>query len=144
MASVEMTRQALTDAARALEGGGPVQMVNLLRFRDQAKYDEGSSQPPCTGQEAYMQRYVPAFAEVAARVAPNDAFRPIFIGAAVSTLVAEAGEQWHAVAILEYDSFEGLSKVIEAPEYEAQAAPHRRAALADWRFIAVRTMATPS
>lgn len=37
MASVEMTRQALTDAARALEGGGPVQMVNLLRFRDQAK-----------------------------------------------------------------------------------------------------------
>ncbi len=144
MAVTDMTKQALAEAVQALQGAGPVQMVNLIRFRAQAEYDDGSSLPPCSGQDAYMQRYVPAFAEVAAKVAPGEGFRPVFLGAAVSTIVAEAGEQWHAVAIVEYDSFDGLRKLIEAPEYEAQAAPHRRAALADWRFIAVRPMMLPS
>ncbi len=141
MAVIDMTKQALADVAQALQGAGPVQMGNLLRFRPQAAYDGDSSLPPCTGQEAYLQRYVPAFAELAAKVAPGEAFRPVFLGAAVSTIVAEPGEQWHAVAILEYDSLEGLRKVIESPDYEAQAAPHRRAALSDWRFIATRPMA---
>ncbi len=144
MAVIDMAKLTLAEAADALQGAGPVQMVNLLRFRAQAEYGDDSPLPRCTGQEAYMQRYVPAFAEVAAKTAPGEAFRPVFLGAAVSTIVAEPGEQWHAVAIVEYDSFEGLRKVVESPEYEVLAAPHRRAALADWRFIAVRQTALPS
>lgn len=118
-------------------------MVNLLRFRLQAEYNVGSSLPPCTGQDAYMQRYVPAFAEVAAKAAPGEAFRPVFLGAAMATIVAEPGEQGHAIAIVEYDNFEALRRVVGSVECEAQAAPHRRAVLADWRFIAVRPMSLP-
>ena len=144
MAVIEVTGQAVSEAAGALDNGGAVQMVNLLRFRAEADYQGDTSFAACTGQEAYMQRYVPAFAQVAAQVAPGEAFRPVFIGGAMSTLVAEPGEEWHAIAVMEYDSFDGLRKIIESPEYEAQAAPHRRAALADWRFIAVRKFDLPS
>ncbi|HSW14360.1 MAG TPA: hypothetical protein VLI06_16050, partial [Solimonas sp.] len=31
----------------------PVTMLNLLRFREQAAYPEGSGHAPCTGREAY-------------------------------------------------------------------------------------------
>ena len=144
MSTTEMKREAILEAAQAAGRGSPVQMVNLLRFRDEAQYENGSALPTCSGQEAYMQRYVPAFAQVAAQVAPGEAFRPVFVGGAVSTIVAEPGEEWHAVAIMEYDSFEGLRKTVESIEYETAAAPHRRAALADWRFIAVRQLGPAS
>ncbi len=144
MASTDMTKQAVDDASAALYGKGPVQMVNLLRFRDQAHYADGSDLPPASGMDVYMTRYVPAFAEVAAKMAPGEAFSPVFLGGVAATLVAEPGEAWHAVAIVQYKTFESLKKVIDSLEYEQKAAPHRRAALADWRFIATQTMDLPA
>ena len=141
MMTVEMTRDALDAAGRALSGKGPVQMVNLIRYRAQADYGEqvGGGKagfPPCSGREAYLERYVAAFAQVAAKVAPGETFRPVFLGSVAATVVAPPGEGWDDIAIVEYASFDALRKIIEAPEYEAEAAPHRRAALEDWRFVA--------
>ncbi len=136
MAMTEMTKQAMTKASAALAGKGAVQMVNLLRYREQADYGHGSTLPPCSGREAYFQRYVPAFAQVAAKVAPREVFTPVYIGNVAATLVGAAAEAWDDVAILEYPSFDALRKITDSPEYEAEAAPHRRAALADWRFMA--------
>ena len=136
MANVEMTTEALDAAARALAGKGAVQMVNLLRYRAEAAYAERSNLPACSGREAYFGRYVPAFAEVAAKVAPGEAFSPVYLGSVAATIVAAAGETWDDIAIVEYASFEALRKIIASPDYEAHAAPHRRAALADWRFMA--------
>ena len=96
MGIVELTPEALEAAARTLEGIGPVMMVNLLLYRTQAEYADGTALPPCSGKEAYFGRYVPAFAKVAEQVVP----------------------------------------VVASPAYAAEAAPHRRAALADWRFVA--------
>ena len=136
MTAVDMTEQALDEATRALAGKGPVQMINLVRYHPQAAYTNGSGFAPCSGREAYFQRYVPAFAKVAQKVALGETFAPIYLGLVAATIVAAPGEVWDDVAIVEYASFEALRKVIAAPEYEAEAAPHRRAALADWRFIA--------
>ncbi len=136
MARTEMTKQAMAEAGAALAGKGAVHMVNLLRYRERADYGSGSALPPCSGQEAYFQRYIPAFARVAAKVAPGEAFAPVYIGNVAVTVVGAEGEAWHDVAILEYPSFEALAKITDSAEYEAEAAPHRRAALADWRFIA--------
>ncbi len=137
MMTVEMTQDALDAAGRALSGKGPVQMVNLIRYRAQADYGEQAGFPPCSGREAYLGRYVAAFAAVAAKVAPGETFRPVFLGSVAATVVAPTGEAWDDIAILEYPSFDALRKIIETPEYEAEAAPHRRAALEDWRFVAV-------
>ncbi len=136
MAKTEMTKQAMAEAGASLAGKGSVQMVNLLRYREQADYGHGSALPPCSGREAYFQRYVPAFAQVAATVAPGETFMPVYIGNVAATVVGADGEAWDDVAILEYPSFEALKKITDSPEYEVMAAPHRRAALADWRFVA--------
>ncbi len=136
MAMTEMTKQAMVKAGASLAGKGPVQMVNLLRYREQADYGHGSAFPLCSGRKAYFQRYVPAFAQVAATVAPGEAFMPVYIGNVAATVVGAEGEAWDDIASLEYPSFKALKKITDSPEYEAEAAPHRRAALADWRFIA--------
>ncbi len=136
MSNVEMSGEALEAAGRELAGKGAVQMVNLIKYRADATYVDPSTLPPCSGREAYFGRYVPAFADVAARVAPGETFSPVFIGNVVATIVAAPGEAWDDIAIVEYASFEALRKIITSPDYEAHAAPHRRAALADWRFIA--------
>lgn len=136
MATVEMTAASLDEASRALAGKGPVQMINLVRYKPQAEYAADAGFPPCSGREAYLQRYVAAFAQVAARLAPSQAFAPVFLGHVAATIVAAPGEAWDDAAIVEYPSFQALRTVIDSPEYEAEAAPHRRAALADWRFIA--------
>ena len=132
MGIVELTPEALEAAARALEGIGPVMMVNLLRYRTQAEYVDGTALPPCSGKEAYFGRYVPAFA----KVAPGASFAPVLIGQVHATLVAAAGEIWDDIAIVEYPSFEALQSVVASPAYAVEAAPHRHAALADWRFVA--------
>ncbi len=134
--TVEMTREALDAATRALSGKGPVTMVNLVRYRARAEYDGRMELPACSGREAYLVRYVAAFAEVAGKVAPGEVFRPVFLGHVAATVVAPADELWDDIALLEYPSFDVLARIIESPEYEAHAAPHRRAALADWRFVA--------
>jgi hypothetical protein len=144
MTTLEMTPEGLNAASAALNGKGPVQMVNLLRYRAAADYSADSGLPDCSGQEAYFQRYIPAFAKVAAAVAPGEVFTPVWVGAVSGTLVPPAGETWHAVAIVEYPSFEVLRRIIDSPQYKADADPHRRAALEDWRFIATQKMDLPA
>ena len=136
MGTVELTPEALDAAGRALADAGPVVMINLLRYRAQAEYGGGTTLPPCLGKAAYFGRYVPAFAKVAERVAPGTSFKPVLLGSVHATLVAPAGEAWDDIAIVEYPSFEALRRIVASPEYAAEAAPHRRAALADWRFVA--------
>ena len=143
MTGLDVTPEGLDAASSALAGKGPVQMVNLLRYRATANYDAGVEHPPCSGREAYLQRYIPAFAKVAAAVAPGESFSVEWIGGVLATLVPPTGETWHAIAIVEYPSFEVLRRIIDSPEYRSEADPHRRAALEDWRFIATQKMDLP-
>ena len=143
MTNPDITTDGLQAAGSALARKGPVQMVNLLRYRETATYDADADHAPCSGQEAYFQRYIPAFAKVAAEVAPGETFSVSWVGAVLATLVPPTGENWHAIAIVEYPSFEVLRRIIDSPEYKSEADPHRRAALEDWRFIASQKMDLP-
>ncbi len=136
MTMIKVTPQALDDATRALEGKGPVLMVNLVRYRAQADYDEGEAAAPCSGRDAYLQRYAAAFNAVAARVAPGEPVSVFLLGAVHATLVAPHGEAWDDIAIVQYPRFEVLRRILASPDYERDAAPHQRAALADWCFFA--------
>ena len=129
--TTEMAPQALLAAANAIPADSPIYMVNLLRYREQADYGEQATAAPCSGREAYFQRYVPAFAKVTA----GDGIKPFWIGNVLAQLVAPPGDHWDDVAIVEYPSFAVFQRMIESPAYQAEAAPHRRAALADWRLI---------
>ena len=143
MATTDIGKGSMDEAARAL-GDGEVLMRNLLRYTAQARYDQApydqSGQPPCSGREAYFTRYVPAFAEVT----QGQGIAAQWIGTVQAALVAPADEAWDDVAIIRYPSFAAFRAMIEGADYQAKAAPHRRAALADWRLLATTPLRLPS
>jgi hypothetical protein len=139
----DLTSDNMNLAAGALTGKGPIQMVNLLRYSEDAHYPDGSKYPSCSGREAYYQRYISEFGKVASKVAPNS-FSITFIGNVQATLVAPAAESWDDIAIIEYSSFEAFRDIVESAQYLSDADPHRRAALKDWRFIATTKASLPS
>lgn len=135
--STDVTSGALEAATAALGGSWPVQMVNLLSFRAHAEYASGDN-AAASGQEAYLNRYVPAFGQVAAAL--NIKTSIVWLGGARAAVVAPEGERWDAVAIVEYPDFAAFRRIVESPEYARDADPHRKAALADWRLIATLPM----
>ena len=130
MDTVECSAAALEAAGKALGGEGPVYMVNMVRYRDQADYHGKSALPPCSGRDAYFQRYAPAFN----KVAQGEDYGVFWLGNVRDVLVG-AGERWDDTVIVRYSSFAALRRILQSASYEEEAAPHRRAALADWRFI---------
>lgn len=135
MRVVEMHPEDVVAAAGEIPEDVPVFMLNLLRYREQADYGDRTDVAPSSGREAYHERYVPAFGKIAARVAP-DGIRVSWLGSVLARVVGPTDERWDEIAIVEYPNFAAFRRVTESPEYEAQAAPHRRAALEDWRLIA--------
>jgi hypothetical protein len=132
MPTTDIIPDSLVAAASAIPAGQPIFMLNLLRYRDRAAYDTGRDAAPCSGREAYHQRYAPAFRQLAT---PD--IKVFWLGTAVAHMVAPPDEHWHEVAIIEYPSFAAFRQVVDSPQYRSDARPHRLAALADWRLIAM-------
>ena len=132
MRTTEIDPASLLAAARGIAEHQPVFMLNLLRYRERADYGDRTDLAPCSGRTAYLERYVPAF-----RTLAPDGTRVVWLGAAVAGVVAPSDELWHDVGIVEYPSFTAFRDLVTGPRYASAAAPHRRAALEDWRLIAM-------
>jgi len=139
MPTTEMTPDALRTAASAMPNKGPIFMVNLLRYNEQADYGDNANFPPCSGREAYFERYVPAFSVVA----EGSGIKPFWISNVLAGIVAPTEERWDDVAIVEYPSFDAFRTLVDSNAYKEKADPHRSAALADWRLIATSRMDLP-
>ena len=129
MAAIEPDAGAL-QAFLAEAEDGPIVMINLLRFREQAAYASGFDASPCTGAEAYG-RYGEAVQSLVAGVGG----RLVWIGLVRQTLIAEPEEAWDQAVLVEYPSRKAFVEMVSSPAYRA-IAPHRTAALADSRLIA--------
>lgn len=132
MGTTEYSREALEAVAETLAEEGPVYMINMVRYRAEADYGEERDLPACSGREAYFERYAPAFA----KVAQGEDYSVFFVGNVRGMLASENGESWDDVVIVRYSAFSALRRILESEAYKSEAAPHRGAALADWRFIA--------
>ena len=140
MFTTEMTRRSIAIAAEtSARDHRPIFMVNLLRYKSRAEYAGESDLKPCSGREAYFQRYVPAFGQLA----EGSGIKPIWVGEALAGIVAPPDEHWDNVAIVEYPSFEAFRNLVESDAYKLKAGPHRIASLADWRLIATGKMDLP-
>lgn len=137
MQMTELDPQNISAAVGVIPENTPFVMLNLLRYKQYADYGEGIDFGPHSGREAYHQGYRPAFGEIAARSESAKSIRPIFLGAVLTCLVGPTDEPWDEVALVEYPSFEAFRSIAESPEYKRDAAPHRRAALENWRLIAM-------
>jgi len=134
--ATKINEAAVLSASNTDTDDSPVFMVNFLRFKEHAEYDDPAQGTPCSGREAYFQRYIPVFRNIAA----SEGINVFFVSDVQSILVAPEGELWDVVGIVEYPSFAAFRRITECAAYYADALPHRDAALENWRLIKTSRM----
>ena len=102
---------------------GPFVMVNMLKFKDNAEYADGSD-AELSGAEAYA-RYGKAIQTCLAAVGGHQ----IYAGPVTGLMIGEVDELWDMVALVEYPSVAAMQKMVSSPEYQAIES-HRKAGLA--------------
>ncbi|MGY1728104.1 DUF1330 domain-containing protein [Geodermatophilus sp. SYSU D01062] len=81
--------------------GGPVVMLNLLRFAE--------------GGREFYDRYAQALSET---FLPRYGGEVLYAGDGDTPLVAEQGQDWDAVLLVRYPSREAFSRMVADPEYQ--------------------------
>lgn len=110
----------------------PVHMLNLVKFREIAAYEDGTV---ATGREAYAaysRKTTPILKALGGRIVWSGQPQCMLIGPEPST-----GEDWDIAFIAEYPSGQAFIDMIRNPEYQ-KAAMHRTAAVADSRLIRMK------
>lgn len=122
-ATLNPTREQLGAFASGSDDG-PIVMVNLLRYLDQAS--DGSGR---TGREAYA-----AYGAVVMPMVIERGGSFEVIASAHTTLIGPADEQWHDVVLVQYPSRAAFLDMISSDAYQV-AMVDREVALADSRLI---------
>ena len=102
---------------------GPISMVNLLKFKDKASYDDGR-ETELTGVEAYAI-YSKGVMKTLAKVGG----KLVFSGEVSRLMLGEVEELWDSVAIAQYPSRAAMLEMMQLPEYQ-EVSVHRSAGLA--------------
>lgn len=134
----ELSDQSLFSFQDAPGVDGPIVMVNLLRFHDQADYlNAPSDESQCSGQQAYSiyaKAVVPLILEVGGF--------PVWAGNVRSSLIGVDGEAWDKVALIAYPSRKAFVDMHVTQAY-VDCVKHRNAGLADVRLIETRPIFFP-
>lgn len=85
----------------AEDPGGPVVMLNLLRFRESGR----------ASYESYAQALSETFL-------PRYGGRVLYVGDGSTPLVAEQGQDWDLVLLVEYPSRSAFSQMVADPQYQ--------------------------
>ena len=99
---IEVDERAV-DAMLAEDPGGPVVMLNLLRFR------------PDGGRESY-QRYIDA---MGVSLVARYGLRVEYVGVGGTALAAEPGQAWDMVVLVRYPDRASFVNMVRDPEYRA-------------------------
>ena len=140
MQTTDLNPRTIAASAANIPENKPFFMLNLLRYRQRALYQDRPEFAHLSGREAYFQNYVPAFNQIAGSDESTKDIRPAFVGSVLARLVGPPGEHWDDVAIVQYPSYAAFRRIAESPEYKRDADPHRQAALEDWRLIALKKL----
>jgi len=122
---IDPTKDAFA-AFRAADRPGPIHMLNLVRFRDQAAYPDGRAATGAEAYAAYGRESQPVFARLGGRI--------IWRGAFEMTVIGPGEERWDACFIAEYPSGAAFVEMLRDPVYR-EAVKHRQAAVLDSRLI---------
>ena len=117
-----------------LEGDvdSPIEMVNLLKFKDKAEYEDGRD-TDLSGEEAYAIYGLEVIEHV--RKVGGE---PIFFGKVERLMLGEVEELWDMVAIARYPSRKAMLKMISDPDY-IESSKHRSAGLKGQLNIETKT-----
>jgi uncharacterized protein (DUF1330 family) len=113
-------------AFRANDRPGPIHMLNLVRLREKAAYEDGREASGADAYAAYGRESAPVFARLGGRIVWRGSFEQVLIG--------PGEERWDLCFIAEYPSPEAFVAMIKDPEYR-RAMLHRQAGVEDSRLI---------
>lgn len=119
------------EAFKSLDRDHPIEMLNLVKFRDQAVYPAGHELAGAglTGAEAY-RNYGSETAPIIARIGASILWR----GAFQTTLIGPQDEAWDEVFIARYPTAHAFLEMVTDATYQ-QAVVHRQAAVETSRLI---------
>ncbi|THD59919.1 DUF1330 domain-containing protein [Phenylobacterium sp.] len=125
---MEVVNQVLPTLERAMEffGGaedGRFVMVNLLKFKPWAEYEDGSDSH-LTGAEVYAR-----YGEEVRKLVEGLGGMVRYTGAVTGLMIGEVEELWDMVALAEYPSLEAFRTMAMSPAMHA-IEHHRKAGLA--------------
>ena len=101
---------------------GPISMVNLLKFKDKAVYEDGRK-TDLSGVEAYS-----IYATEVVNHLEKVGGKTLFFGEVKGLLIGEVEERWEWVAIAEYPSASAMYKMFTDSDYR-ESEKHRSAGL---------------
>ena len=105
---------------------GPIQMLNLVRFRDRAEYPDGRALSGAEAYAAYGKQSGPVFARLGGTIVWRGNFELMLIGPET--------ENWDECFIAQYPSVAAFVEMVRDPVYR-EAVKHRQAAVADSRLV---------
>ena len=113
-------------AFRESQREGPINMLNLLRFRDRAKYPDGRNATGSEAYAAYGRDSEPVFTRLGGKIIWQGSFELMLIG--------PSDEIWDLCFIAEYPSVFAFIEMLRDPTYR-EAVKHRQAAVQNSRLI---------
>jgi len=118
-------RPSVTQMASFAAGGSdtPVLMLNLLKFKDRAEYED-SRDNNLSGREAYL-----IYAEEVINHLAKVGAEPVIAGSINRLILGEVEELWDVAAIVRYPSKQAMLKMIMDKDYQ-ESEKHRAAGLA--------------
>ena len=91
---------------------GPISMVNLLKFKDKALYEDGRD-TSLTGEEAYG-----LYAAEVINLVEKYGGEFLFAGKVNRLMLGEVEEMWDSVAIAKYPNRKAMFEMTMDPEYQ--------------------------
>ena len=119
------------DAFKALDRDHPIEMLNLVRFREHAAYPQGHplEKEELSGAEAYAN-YGRDSAPILERVGGTILWRGRF----ETTVIGPVDERWDASFIARYPSAHAFLAMVSDADYQ-RAVIHRQAAVLTSRLL---------
>ncbi len=114
--------EAQIKALLAVDDGGPICMVNLLKFNEKAEYEDGR-ETTLSGAEAY-QIYGTATGPLIKKLGGEIVFTSVLKG----MVVGEVEDLWDVMAIAKYPTLQSFIDMVSSTEY-LSAYHHRIAGL---------------
>ena len=116
------------EAFKALPRDEPIMMLNLLRFRDKAAYDDGREATGAEAYAAYGRESAPVFDRVGGKI--------IWRGTPQVMLIGPEDKHWDLGFVARYPTAGAFLEMVTDPDYR-EAVKHRQAAVLDSRLIRV-------
>jgi len=105
---------------------GPINMLNLIRLNDTAKYEDGRKATGAEAYRTYSKETGPIFAGVGGKI--------IWSGAPQLVLIGPEDEHWDIAFIASYPSAAAFGEMVGDEAYQ-KIVFHRQAAVLDSRLI---------